>query len=222
MDLPVVLSMDATSQLDVFRHYEYMLNLYSTQNGIFQEAGQIVFGSFLQCLDFTHLEVQNVCSIWLHYHGPGLWRATYGWGAQYSFATGISPGEPLSWASTSGGSLTPFLNSLWKAFPLLWAWYSQPLYWYLRVLPLPTSQPTSRLGKIPATSLQPPSPQPSSSSPPTLWAKGCTSRGYSSVWPLLWTTLAITFVLTIWNGAATSQRLWWAFQSCTQAFSFLC
>ena len=41
-----------------------------------------------------------------------------------------------------------------------------------------------------------------------------------SMEPLLWPSLGITFVLAIWNGAATSQRSWWAFQNCRQPFHF--
>ena len=46
-DLHVVLSMDMVGQLDVFRHYCYMLSLYGTQVSIFQEASQVVFGSIM-------------------------------------------------------------------------------------------------------------------------------------------------------------------------------
>ena len=54
-------------QLDVFRHYGYTLSMYSTQVGIFQEAGQVVFGSLLQCLDCTHLKVQIMHHVSLCY-----------------------------------------------------------------------------------------------------------------------------------------------------------
>ena len=59
--------MDTAGQLDVFRLYGYMLSVYNAQVGIFQEAGQVVFGVLLQCLDCTHLEVQNVLPISLCY-----------------------------------------------------------------------------------------------------------------------------------------------------------
>ena len=56
---------------------------------------------------------------------PGTWRVTYGWGAQYSFGTDVSHGEPLSLAGTSRASLTPF-PKLCGAIPLLWGWTQPP------------------------------------------------------------------------------------------------
>ena len=46
-DLPKVLSMDMTGQLDVFRHYGYMLGMYGAQVGILKDADQIIFSGFL-------------------------------------------------------------------------------------------------------------------------------------------------------------------------------
>ena len=62
-DLHVVLSMDTVGQLDVFRHYGYMLRMYSTQVGIPQEASQVVLCSLLQCLECMHYEVQIMLHI---------------------------------------------------------------------------------------------------------------------------------------------------------------
>ena len=61
----MLLSMIMVGQVDVFRHYGYMLSIYSTQVSIFQEDGQIVFDSLLQHLDCAHLEAQIMCPICL-------------------------------------------------------------------------------------------------------------------------------------------------------------
>ena len=50
-------------------------------------------------------------------HGPGVQRAVYWWGAQYSFGTGISHREQPSLAGTSGPISAPFWNSLWGPSP---------------------------------------------------------------------------------------------------------
>ena len=49
---------------------------------------------------------------------------------------------------------------------------------------------------------------------------GAPVEGALSRAPIFWPTLSIIFILTIWNGVATSQRLWWAFWSCMQSFHF--
>ena len=54
-------------QLDVFRHYGYMLSMCNTEVGILQEVSQVVLGSLLHCLDSMHLEVQIVLPISLGY-----------------------------------------------------------------------------------------------------------------------------------------------------------
>ena len=53
-------------QVNVFGHYSYMLNMYSTEVGILQKAFQIIFSSLLQCLDAVHLKAKVMCPIPLH------------------------------------------------------------------------------------------------------------------------------------------------------------
>ena len=43
---------------------------------------------------------------------------------------------------------------------------------------------------------------------------GALTKGVPSWGPLLLPTLSVIFILTIWNGAATNQRSWWAFSHC--------
>ena len=57
--------MDVVGQLDVFRHYGYMLSMYSTQVSIFQEAREVTFDDLPQSLDHMHLEVQIMQSVCL-------------------------------------------------------------------------------------------------------------------------------------------------------------
>ena len=112
-DLHMVLSMDTTDHLDVFRHYGYTLSMYNTQVSIFHEATQIIFSGLLQCLDCMHLEAQIVV-----FHmpvlscRPGMQRATQVCRDWYSSGNSISYGEPLSPASTSGASSAPLYETL--------------------------------------------------------------------------------------------------------------
>ena len=61
--LQVVIFMDMVGQFDGFRHYGYMLGMYSTQAGILQEVSQVVLSGLLQCLDCAHLEAQMMLPI---------------------------------------------------------------------------------------------------------------------------------------------------------------
>ena len=59
--------MDMAGQLHVFGHYGYMLSMNGAQIGILQEAHHVILGSLLQCLDGSHLEMQVMCLLLLHY-----------------------------------------------------------------------------------------------------------------------------------------------------------
>ena len=135
--------------------------------------------------------------------------------------------EPLSLASTSGGSLVP----LWKTLcggpsPYCWAQHGQPLnvgLWGSHLC----HHLRQHLGQEGSSGL----PTASSHTSYLLLLSispgegGSLSEGdpqweYHSSWP----TLGVTFILTIWNGVATSQDIMVAgiFEVACMVFSFGC
>ena len=128
-------------------------------------------------------------------HRPGVQRATYGWGAQYSSGTGISQREPPSPASTYGASSTPLYKILcWDLCPpvgLMW----------------PSSTPYDVKGPTSAAILaniwvgKDPSNLPGASNCLLLSkspSKGGTlPEGKPSWEPLLWPALGVIFILGI-------------------------
>ena len=48
--------MNTMDQLDAFRHYGYMLGVYSTKVGILEDPSQIMFSAFLEPLHCLYLE----------------------------------------------------------------------------------------------------------------------------------------------------------------------
>ena len=144
--------------------------------------------------------------------GPGMQRATYRWGAWYSSGTDVSPGKQPSLAGTSGassasfvkffvGGLPPILGSMWSASALV---IKGPSSAAICVNSWVCDDP----GNLPAASS-------TSNFLFLLLISSCeggvTPEATPSWGPLLLPALGIIFVLAIWNGLATNQRLWQGF-----------
>ena len=124
----------------------------------------------------------------------------------------------ISWRANGPGQYlrglfsTPFKNSWWGAYPLVLG-LMQPTF----PLTLMVLDPLWMLSggwrpQQPPDCLQPLH---------LLCPPDSLSKGVPDWMTLLWPTLSITFILSIWNKTVTNQHLWWAFGSCLWFLFFL-
>ena len=181
-----LLPTDLACLLDVFGHYCYVLDMYSTHVGACKEVHHVVFNSFLDWFDGIHLELEVISPCAWEFCIHGVRKDPYipDW---YLVFLGYTSRPPVM-----------------KPFYWWWASHVPPLLWRLVDLVLPQwpSGPVSLWGMIKETFLWLSVASAASSSSQASWGRETSSTGLPRV--------SLSFWLS-GNEATSHWNPWWAF-----------